>query len=125
MAERRKHPRSRCDLRVSWQRVHVDESAPGHLAATGPVVVATARDMSRDGLAFTTAEPLAVSAALLLSFERSFGGPPLSALGRVVRCERDPAADREWVVGVELTWIECTLPEQALGLNPESAWTLL
>lgn len=122
MAERRKHPRSDCDLRIRWQRVQVDDAAPGHLAATGPVVVATARDMSRGGLAFVAQEALDVGAALFLSLDREFGGPPLSALGKVVRCDGDAGA---WTVGVELTWIECTMPEQALGLNPESAWTLL
>ncbi len=73
-------------------------------------------------MSFTSSSPVEVGAALLLSFERGLGGPPLSALGRVARCDPEGA---EFVLGVELTWIECASPEQALGLNPASAWTLL
>jgi len=122
LAERRQHPRTTTDLRVHWQRVVIDAAAPEHLVATGPAGTASARDMSRAGLAFVTPSELTVGTALTLALDRSFGGPPLSALGRVVRCERDGG---QWIVGVELTWIECVAPEQALGLHPENAWTLL
>jgi len=122
LAERRKHPRTPCDLRVRWQCVLAEHGEPGHLVATGPSFTASARDLSRNGLAFVTSSPLVPGASLLLSLERSFGGPPLSALGRVVRCEQDPEG---WLAAVELTWIECVAPEQALGLQPENAWMLL
>jgi hypothetical protein len=122
LVERRKHRRTACDLRVRWQRVDTEHQPAGQRVATGPVGEASARDMSPGGLAFLADSAVEVGATLLLSLERSFGGPPLSALARVVRC----AADGErWLVGVELTWIECTMPEQALGLTPENAWHLL
>jgi hypothetical protein len=121
LAERRKHRRISCDLSVRWQRVQEDADSGGHLFASGPVETADARDFSRGGLAFHVRAPLEVGATLQLSFERG-GGPPLSALGRVARCDRDGDA---WVAGVELTWIECAAPEQALGLSPANAWTLL
>ena len=122
MADRRRHPRTACDLLVKWQRVESDRAVPGHHVATGPVSKAAARDLSRNGLAFVADAEVEVGATLLLSLERSFVGPPLSALGRVVRCAEETSG---FVVGVELTWIECTVPEQALGLQPENAWTLL
>ena len=122
MTERRKHPRTTCDLRIRWQRVHVESDEPGHLVATGAVEVAAGRNLSRGGLAFVTSTRLEPGSALLVSLDRSQGGPPLSALGKVARCEPEGEA---FLVGVELTWIECTLPEQALGLQPENAWTLL
>jgi hypothetical protein len=122
LSERRKHPRTPCDVRIRWQRVHVEHDEPGHLVATGPVEVALGRNLSRGGLAFVASVELEKGTALLVSLERSEGGPPLSALGRVARCERE---DLGFLVGVELTWIECTMPEQALGLQPENAWTLL
>jgi hypothetical protein len=122
LAERRKHPRTRCELRVRWQRVHAERDATGPLTPSGPVETASARDFSRAGLAFSAAAPVEAGAVLQLTLERSFGGPPLSALGKVVRCDADGG---EYVIGVELTWVECTTPEQALGLDPQNAWTLL
>lgn len=122
MVERRRHRRRQHAVRIRWQRVLGDDATSSQPVLTGSHETATTRDMSDGGLLFTSREPVEVGVALALELDREFGGPPLSALGRVVRCDRD---DDGFVVGVELTWIECTQPEQALGFSPESAWTLL
>jgi hypothetical protein len=126
--ERREHPRVSKQLRVHWQRIDTERSdAP----RVGPVEATVTRDVSKGGLSFTVAEPLAAGTVLSLSLEREFGGPPLSALARVARCvandEKVEAAEGSaaFIVGVEFTWIECAQPEATLGLAPENAWTLL
>jgi hypothetical protein len=119
VSERRSHPRIEKKIRVRWQRV----DAESHDAAkVGPVEASVTRDLSPGGLGFPVADELAVGTVLALELEREFGGPPLAALCRVARCARESDG---WLAGVELTWIECALPEFALGLAPSNAWTLL
>lgn len=119
MVERREHPRVAKRIRVRWQRV---DSKGAEAKRVGPVEATSTLDVSRGGLGFPVAEALPVGTLLALELEREFGGPPLSALARVARC----AAEGEgFVAGVEFTWIECALPDFALGLAPENAWTLL
>jgi hypothetical protein len=120
--ERRKHPRRTQDIRVRWQIVGEDagraERAPGPSDHESSVT----RDFSERGLGIVADAPVDADTVIALELERSGGGPPLSALGRVVRCE---PIDDGFLLGVELTWIECTSPERALGLAPVTAWTLL
>lgn len=119
LAERREHPRVAKRIRVRWQRV---DDERGDAKRVGPVEAGVTNDVSRGGLGFPIPEPLPVGTLLALELEREFGGPPLSALARVARCVADGAGH---FVGVEFTWIECALPETALGLTPQQAWTLL
>lgn len=119
MAERREHPRVEKRIRVRWQRV---DAEGGDAKRVGPVEASVTLDVSRGGLRFPVAEPLPVGTIVALELEREFGGPPLSALARVAR---SVVEDGACSVGVEFTWIECALPDFALGLAPENAWTLL
>jgi hypothetical protein len=125
VVERRRHPRRPYNVRIRWQRVRDDAAAPAPIATGSSHETSTTRDISNGGLTFVAKEPLEVGAPLALELDREFGGPPLSALGEVVRCERDQRDEEGFLVGVKLTWIECSQPERALGLSPESAWTLL
>jgi len=91
-------------------------------AKVGPVEATHTRDVSKGGLGFPVAYEIEVGTILSIELDREFGGPPLSALARVARCVRE--ADG-WFAGVEFTWIECALPETALGLSPQNAWTFM
>jgi hypothetical protein len=121
VVERREHPRVPKRIRVRWQRIDAER---GDAARLGPVEATVTLDISRGGLSFPVAEPLAVGTPLALSLERDFGGPPLSALARVARCASEEGSSA-FVAGVEFTWIECAQPEFTLGLAPENAWTLM
>ena len=120
--DRRKHPRRKLAICVSWRRI--DLSAPDSTVgfAADSMERAETVDFSDGGIGFIAAEPLPIGAALALQLERESGGPPLSALGRVARCVRQ---DDRWLAGIELTWVEATEPDVALGMQPENAWTLL
>ena len=119
MFERRKHPRVAKRIRLRWQRVDTTEGAA---VKVGPLEAAFTRDVSKGGLGFTVPQAIETGTILAIELDREFGGPPLSALARVARCVREGDA---WFAGVEFTWIECALPETALGLTPQSAWTFM
>ncbi len=120
--ERRKRPRRKLALRVSWQPVDPDGTPSAQSPVPSAMRHAATCDFSEDGISFLATEPLPVDRPLALELERPIGGPPLSALGRVVRCA---PVEGSWLVGVELTWVEATQPDVALGAAPENAWTLL
>lgn len=122
MSERRKHPRRRHDIRVRWQIVGEDPGRSDRAPGPSEHISAVTRDFSERGLGIVADQPVVADTLIALELERSGGGPPLSALGRVVRCE---PVDDGFLLGIELTWIECTSPERALGLAPVTAWTLL
>ncbi len=120
--ERRKHPRRALALQVRWQQVDLTGHHPAAAIDAAEMRGATSCDFSDGGLAFRVEAELAVDSALALEIERGFGGPPLSALGRVARCAR---VEGGYLVGVELTWVEATQLDVALQAQPESAWRLL
>jgi hypothetical protein len=77
--ERREHPRVPKRIRVHWQRVDTERrDAP----RVGPVEATVTLDVSKGGLSFTVAEPLAAGTALALS----------SANSAVRRSPRSPAS---------------------------------
>ncbi len=119
LSERRKLPRVAKRIRIRWQRV---ETAARDAVKVGPVEAAFTRDVSKGGVGFPVAQEIEVGTLLAIELDREFGGPPLSALARVARCVREEGG---WFAGVEFTWIECALPETALGLSPQNAWTLM
>lgn len=120
--ERRKHPRRSLALQVRWKQVDPGVPPGGCEVVGAAMESAVTVDFSDGGIAFVVPGALPVGAALAIELERETGGPPLSALGRVARCAAGPAG---WLVGVELTWVESATPSLALGVTPESAWTLL
>src|SRR5262249_14257035 len=117
--ERRKHPRVAKRIRVRWQCV---ETNGGPAAKVGPVEATPTRDVSEGDLGLSVSHPIGRRPVLARTLGRESGGPPLSALARVARCIREPDGH---FVGVEFTWIECALPETALGLSPQNAWTFM
>ncbi|MSR47616.1 MAG: PilZ domain-containing protein [Planctomycetes bacterium] len=120
--DRRKHPRRKLAIRVSWRRIDLPASNSTTGFADDPMERAETVDFSNGGIGFIAAEALPIGAALALQLERDTGGPPLSALGRVARCVEQSDG---WLAGIELTWVEATEPEVGLGMQPEKAWTLL
>ncbi|MBM4013486.1 MAG: PilZ domain-containing protein [Planctomycetes bacterium] len=120
--ERRKHPRQPLAVRLHWRLVDLGSPlATAELADAGMQPAVTV-DVSDGGIAFLVPCELPLGAPLALQLARDLGGPPLSALGRVARCEE---RSEGWLVGVELTWVEATQPSAGLGGVPETAWTLL
>jgi hypothetical protein len=120
--ERRKHQRRPLAVRLRWRMVDFGSPLTAMELADSSMESAVTVDFSDGGIAFLAPGELPVGVALALQLERDLGGPPLSALGRVARCEERRDG---WLVGVELTWVEATQPDVGLGTAPESAWTLL
>ncbi len=120
--ERRKHSRRPLAVRLHWRLVDFGSPLATAELADASMQPAVTVDFSDGGIAFLVPGELPLGVALALQLERDLGGPPLSALGRVVRCEERPDG---WLVGVELTWVEATQPDVGLGMAPENAWTLL